>query len=72
VEAAAAATPIQEGGFHGFALTLGRKDGSKRPAYAGSLGRRVGSDLRVILVIGDSHETVDATARQVARQQRKS
>jgi hypothetical protein len=68
VQSSATVSPVDEEGYRGFALTLGRRDGSKRPAYGEALGRRIGAELRVVLVIGESPESVDATARRVARE----
>jgi len=52
--------------YPGFAIALSPKDGGKPPAYGAALGRRSGGDLDVVLVIGDTAESVRRTAHQVA------
>lgn len=67
VETEASVAPVLEGAHRGFALSLGPKDGSKSPAFAEAFGRRVGRELEVVLVIGQSADAVDAAARKVVR-----
>jgi hypothetical protein len=58
---------LAEDASRGFFLTLGRKDGTKRPAFGAALGQRAGSDLRLVVVIGEEPDAVEAAARRVAR-----
>ena len=53
VATVASATPIREADATGFVLSLGRRDGSKPPAFGAALGRRQGGDLRIVLAIGE-------------------
>jgi hypothetical protein len=59
---------IEDGAFQGFALSLGRADGERRPAHAAALGRRAGAGLRLVLVIGEDEDAVEAAVRRVAAQ----
>ena len=68
IETIAEASPLAESGAEGFLITLRRKDGSKPPAYGAALGRRDGAALRIVLVIGENADAVEATARRVARE----
>jgi hypothetical protein len=68
VATVASATPIREADATGFVLSLGRRDGSKPPAFGAALGRRHGGDLRIVLAIGEDAGHVEAAARRVARQ----
>jgi hypothetical protein len=52
--------------YPGFIISLAPADGGKNPAYGAALGRRSGKDLEVILVIGETVDAVEETARQVA------
>jgi len=54
------------GPAEGFIATLGRADGSRRPAQAAAFGRRDGSAVRAVLVIGEDRDAVEALARRVA------
>ena len=67
VRATASARTLAAGAAHGFAMTVQRRDGT-RPAYGAALGQRLGPQLRLVLVIGEDPETVEATARRVARE----
>jgi hypothetical protein len=67
VRTAASSRSMEEGASRGFALTLQRRDGS-RPAHGAALGQRFGPDLRLVLVIGEEAQAVEATARRVARE----
>jgi hypothetical protein len=69
VHAMVAARPIDDGGSHGFAISLAPSDGSKPPAYGAALGRRSGEALRLVLVIGDNEAAVLATLRQVSERE---
>ena len=66
IRAQAAAKRLEAGPARGFALALQRSDGS-RPAHGAVLGQRFGPDLRLVMVIGEEAETVETTARRVAR-----
>ncbi len=66
VRTIASARALSAGGYEGFALTLGRADGTRRPAHAAALGMRNGDALRIVLVVGEDPAAVEATARQVA------
>lgn len=67
VRTVAAVRRLADGPLQGFALTFGRDDG-QRAVYAAALGRRMAGSLRVVLAIGESPESVEATARRVAAQ----
>jgi hypothetical protein len=57
---------LEDGSRHGFAISLAPANGRKPPAYGAALGQRFGSDLQLVLVIGDDAQAVEATARRVA------
>ena len=65
--AKASAKPLEVGRAHGFAIALARADGT-RAAYGAAVAQRSGPDLRVAVVIGEDQESVDETARRVARE----
>lgn len=52
--------------YPGFTISLAPENGQRAPAFGVALGRRSGEDLEVVLVIGDTAEAVQRTARQVA------
>ena len=58
--------PLRGTPYLGFAISLAPADGRKPPAYGAALGRRSGESLDVVLVIGETAEAVQDTARQVA------
>lgn len=60
--------PLSEGATSGFAITLARRDGGRRPAYGAALGRPQGDGLELVLVIGEEAAAVEDAARRVARQ----
>jgi hypothetical protein len=66
VRTVAAAVPLRFGTGKGFTLTLGRADGSLRPAFGAALGRRDSGGLRVVLAIGEDPNAVTAAARRAA------
>jgi hypothetical protein len=57
---------LEDGPRHGFAISLAPASGRKLPAYGAALGQRFGSDLHLVLVVGDDERTVEVTARRVA------
>ncbi|WP_114943015.1 hypothetical protein [Microvirga calopogonii] len=52
--------------YRGFAIDLAPLDGSKRPAYGAAFGKRDSEALSVVLVIGESPDSVLETAKEVA------
>lgn len=66
VRTAIAVERLKDAPYPGFTIRLAPADGQKPAAFGAALGRRSGDDLEVVLVIGDSAEAVQATARQVA------
>jgi hypothetical protein len=52
--------------YPGFAINLAPADGSKPPAYGAAFGKREGTTLSVVLVIGEAQDAVRETAKQVA------
>ena len=58
--------PLRNAPYPGFTISLAPADGKKAPAYGAALGRRSGESLDVVLVIGETAEAVQDTARQVA------
>jgi hypothetical protein len=50
----------------GFAITLGRADGSRAPAHGAAFGRLEGETLRLVLAVGDDAEATLGAARQAA------
>jgi len=67
VQTAATAKPLVAGASRGLTLTLQRRDGT-HPAYGAVLAHRFGADLRMVLVIGEDPDSVENTARRVARE----
>jgi hypothetical protein len=57
---------MTEGAFYGFSIALIPADESKAPAYGAALGQRSENGLRLVLVIGEDLEPVQATVREVA------
>ncbi len=58
--------PMKEAAAYGFAISLAPADEGKVPAYGAALGRRVGEDLRLVLVVGEAPDAVQSTVREVA------
>ena len=58
--------PMKGTPYPGFAISLAPADGKKAPAYGAALGRRSGESLDVVLVVGETADTVQDTARRVA------
>jgi len=67
VQTVAVAKPLAAGTARGLTVALRRRD-STRPAYGAVLGQRFGADLRLVLVIGEAPDSVEATVRRVARE----
>jgi hypothetical protein len=67
VRTAASAKRLQEGPTRGFSLAVRRADGG-RSAHGAVFGQRFGGDLRVVLVVGEEQDAVEAAARRVARE----
>jgi hypothetical protein len=61
--------PLKDAPYPGFAISLAPADGRKAPAYGAALGRRSGESLDVVLVIGETEEAVQDTARRVAERE---
>jgi hypothetical protein len=59
-------TKARAGSAEGFVASLGRADGTRRPAQAAAFGRRDGSTVSAVLVIGEDRDAVEALARRVA------
>ncbi|MBA1155729.1 hypothetical protein [Microvirga mediterraneensis] len=57
---------LKDSPYPGFAIELAPSDGGKRPAYGAALGRRSGSDLEVVLAIGEAPDAVRERAKEVA------
>ncbi|MEZ0172202.1 hypothetical protein [Microvirga sp. TS319] len=66
VRSAISVERLKDAPYPGFAISLAPADGQKAPAFGAALGRRSGEELDVVLVIGDTAEAVQQTARQVA------
>ncbi len=66
VKASITVERLKDAPYPGFVMTLAPIDGGKAPAFGAALGKRSGEDLEVVLVIGETAETVQQTARQVA------
>jgi hypothetical protein len=66
VRTAVSVERLKDAPYPGFAISLASMDGDKAPAYGAALGKRSGEDLDVVLVIGDTAEAVQQTAREVA------
>jgi hypothetical protein len=58
--------PMKGTPYPGFAISLAPADGKKAPAYGAALGRRSGESLDVVLVVGETADAVQDTARRVA------
>jgi hypothetical protein len=58
--------PMKEAAAYGFAISLAPADEGKAPAYGAALGRRVGEDLRLVLVVGEARDAVQSTVREVS------
>jgi hypothetical protein len=56
---------LQEGDAGGFAVDITREDG-KRHAHGAALARRIGADLRIVLVVGEERSTVLNAVRRTA------
>lgn len=65
-ESQVSVTPMREGRSRGFGIVMSRTDGVQRAVYGAALGQRIEEGLRLILVIGDDADSVQATARRVA------
>lgn len=50
----------------GFAITLGRADGSRAPAHGAAFGRLEGETLRLVLAVGDDADATLGAAREAA------
>jgi hypothetical protein len=61
--------PLKDAPYPGFAISLAPADARKAPAYGAALGRRSGESLDVVLVIGETAEAVQDTARRVAERE---
>jgi hypothetical protein len=57
---------LRDASYPGFAIDLAPADGSKRPAYGAAFGKREGEALLVVLVIGETPDSVRETAKDVA------
>ncbi|WP_262273310.1 hypothetical protein [Microvirga yunnanensis] len=57
---------LEDAPYPGFVIDLAPADGGKPPAYGAALGRRSGTDLGVVLVIGEAPDAVRETAKSVA------
>lgn len=55
--------------YQGFAISLSPADGGKKPVHGAALGKPMGEDLTVVLVIGEEAEAVRETARTVAERE---
>ena len=69
VQALVSVERLRDAPYPGFAISLAPADGRKAPAYGAALGRRSGEDLEVVLVVGETPDAVQDTARRVAERE---
>jgi hypothetical protein len=63
---AAHTRPFRHRALSGFTMEMRRASGATRTAHAAVLGRQAGGVLKVVIVIGEKREQVEAAARTVA------
>lgn len=63
---AARSRPLRHRAFSGFTLEMRRESGAARTAHAAVLARPRGATLKVVIVIGEKADQVEAAVRTVA------